>query len=167
MRIDRILLIVVLIAWVSPSGWAQSPEIVRVPSEGLIGKIPDHGTASASLMVPSETTTTQATLGDGTPVEIHHISWPPPLRVASIKLIVPGVGWALASRHLFWTTDNGVHWKDITPTANVFSDEKICDVFFLDTHHAWVLLARRTKIGPKFDIAYSGKAGAITRSGLS
>ncbi len=36
-------------------------------------------------------------------------------RWEAMKLLAPGIGWALANHHLFWTTDNGASWKDITP----------------------------------------------------
>lgn len=160
MRISRVFLLAALMMWPSPKARAQSTEIVRLPLAGLIGKIPKLGSITSSPLPPSNGTTTQAILGDGTPVEIRHVSWPPPLHVISMKLIAPGVGWALASRHLFWTTDNGANLKDITPPSNTFSDEHICDVFFLDTYHVWVLLAQGTKTGPKFDVVYSADAGA-------
>ena len=32
-----------------------------------------------------------------------------------MHLLNPGVGWFGDPHELFWTTDNGQHWKDITP----------------------------------------------------
>lgn len=56
-------------------------------------------------------------------------------RGTSMQLLTQDKGWALSNRHLFWTADNGSHWKDITPRAVGFID----DVFFLDTSRGWVL----------------------------
>jgi len=53
-------------------------------------------------------------------------------RMGSMKLLAPGIGWALANHHLFWTTDNGASWKDITPSKRAGSDEHISHVFALD-----------------------------------
>jgi hypothetical protein len=70
--------------------------------------------------------------------------------VASMKLVAPSVGWATTGinrigygtgdepTNLFWTTDKGVHWRDITPnplpqTDSQAEPEHISDVFFLDT----------------------------------
>ena len=59
-------------------------------------------------------------------------------QVASMKLMAPNVGWAKSGEHLFWTTDNGVHWKNITPRMS--SKEIIGGVFFLNVTAGWVLL---------------------------
>ncbi len=53
-----------------------------------------------------------------------------------MKLLAAKVGWASTGHNLFWTTDDGGHWKDITPPAQ--GDLK--DVFFLDESHGWALL---------------------------
>jgi len=36
-------------------------------------------------------------------------------QIQSMKLLTPQVGWAQSGQHLYWTTDGGSHWKDITP----------------------------------------------------
>src|SRR5215472_8940069 len=55
----------------------------------------------------------------------------------SMQLLTPDKGWAVTGGRLFWTADNGSHWKDITPRAIGFIDT----VFFLDTSRGWVLFS--------------------------
>jgi hypothetical protein len=67
--------------------------------------------------------------------------------VGSMKLLAPGIGWAEHSvshdssdyveATYYWTTDNGKHWKNITPRAT--GKEEIADFFFLDTHRGWAV----------------------------
>ena len=67
--------------------------------------------------------------------------------VGSMKLIAPGIGWAEHDvRHdssdkvdtaYYWTTDNGKHWRNITPP--IVPKEDLSDIFFLDTHHGWAI----------------------------
>lgn len=62
-------------------------------------------------------------------------------------LVGPGVGWAVLNQgtmvnwndHLFWTSDDGSNWKDITP--NDPASRQIAGTFFLDASRSWVLLA--------------------------
>jgi|GEM_PF-545586 len=79
--------------------------------------------------------------------------------VGKMKLIAPGVGWAERGP-LYWTTDNGASWTDITPRSRPGSDEHISDIFFLDTHRGWALFARYDKDEPQFDLASTTDAGA-------
>jgi photosystem II stability/assembly factor-like uncharacterized protein len=80
--------------------------------------------------------------------------------VGAMKLLAPGVGWALADQHLFWTVDNGAKWKDITPARRAGSDEHISHVFALDAHDLWLLYAQYGEPVCKFDLAQSGDIGA-------
>ncbi len=80
--------------------------------------------------------------------------------VGSMKLLAPGVGWAGRGGRLYWTTDNGANWTDITPPAARGSGEHIADIFFLDVHHGWVLFAEYGEPQCKFDLAYTGDTGA-------
>jgi photosystem II stability/assembly factor-like uncharacterized protein len=61
-----------------------------------------------------------------------------------MHLLSPGVGWFGDPHELFWTTDNGQHWKDITPPGvdrtGYGSGSSIGSVFFLDTSTGWVVL---------------------------
>src|SRR5260370_957444 len=62
-------------------------------------------------------------------------------------LIAPGVGWALQNQsmgqdrddHLFWTSDDGRTWRDVTPHDP--ASREIAGVFFLNASRGWVLLA--------------------------
>jgi photosystem II stability/assembly factor-like uncharacterized protein len=87
--------------------------------------------------------------------------------VTSMKLIAPNVGWASSGPHsagtkLFWTTDGGNHWKEITPNSLSISKgseferdvpytpsvpEFMADVFFLDTRRGWELSFATPKKG--------------------
>ncbi|MGA8761930.1 MAG: hypothetical protein WB562_03490 [Candidatus Sulfotelmatobacter sp.] len=54
-----------------------------------------------------------------------------------MQLIAPGQGWTVNTEGLWWTDDNGAHWKNISPPeARYFND-----VFFLDASHGWALYA--------------------------
>ena len=55
-----------------------------------------------------------------------------------MKLIAPGVGWAMATgSRLLWTENGGTDWRDITPPL-----EGIADIFFIDTHKGWATSKR-------------------------
>src|SRR5439155_16187851 len=41
--------------------------------------------------------------------------------------------------HLFWTSDDGANWRDITPQGS--ASRQIAGVFFLNASRGWVLLA--------------------------
>lgn len=56
----------------------------------------------------------------------------------TMQLLAPSTGWALGNGRLFWTTDNGEHWTDITPERP--TGATIGDVFFRDQINGWVLL---------------------------
>jgi hypothetical protein len=54
----------------------------------------------------------------------------------SMKLLAPGIGWAQRSsdelhKTIYWTTDNGAHWRNITPPLTGKSN--LAALFFLDT----------------------------------
>jgi photosystem II stability/assembly factor-like uncharacterized protein len=61
-------------------------------------------------------------------------------RIESMKLLTPDVGWAATNKKLFWTTDGGASWKDITPKLN-HKRQMVSSVFFLDASTGWVLLS--------------------------
>ncbi len=56
--------------------------------------------------------------------------------VGSMKLLAPGVGWAERGGRLYWTTDNGANWKDITPPLD--ADEILSSIFFLNPSTGWI-----------------------------
>ena len=61
-------------------------------------------------------------------------------RIESMKLLTPDTGWAATGKKLFWTTDGGSSWKDITPKLN-HKRQMVSSVFFLDPSTGWVLLS--------------------------
>jgi len=65
------------------------------------------------------------------------------LQVTSMKLLAPGIGWAVTDfgRKLYWTTNDGEKWDDITPPNVRSEDLRVAQVFFLDTHTGWALLS--------------------------
>ena len=60
-------------------------------------------------------------------------------QIRSMKLLTADTGWAATDHKLFWTTDNGSHWKDITPKLN-HKRQMVSSVFFLDASRGWILL---------------------------
>lgn len=60
-------------------------------------------------------------------------------RIKSMKLMTTDVGWAATDKKLFWTTDNGAHWTDITPKLD-HKTQTVSSVFFLDASRGWALL---------------------------
>ena len=77
----------------------------------------------------------------------------------SVRLIDPETGWALAEHRLFWTTDAGNQWKDITPRNR--SVEEIASVF-LNASTGWVLLSDGIDANeePHFNLAFTNSGGA-------
>jgi len=74
--------------------------------------------------------------------------------VGSMKLLGPGIGWAERGGRYYWTTDNGASWTDITPpnSPGVQVDEGTgspYDLFFLDAHRGWALVAGCGTDNPK------------------
>jgi hypothetical protein len=56
--------------------------------------------------------------------------------VTKMKLIAPGVGWAVRAARLYWTDDDGATWRDITPKAGHYPG--LSAVFFLNPSTGWV-----------------------------
>jgi photosystem II stability/assembly factor-like uncharacterized protein len=76
-----------------------------------------------------------------------------------MKLLTAEVGWAQSGQHLYWTTDDGAHWKDIAPPRS--SKESLGGVFFLDTSTGWVVLSHPDeKAEQQFRVAATSDAGA-------
>jgi photosystem II stability/assembly factor-like uncharacterized protein len=107
-------------------------------------------------------------------------------RVSSMQLVAPNVGWATtgglyghSADKLFWTTDGGAHWRDITPKLiGADRDEGIENVSFRDGQTGWVLFCcgQSETTGaagnipfPRYDLAKTTDAGAtwsIARVGI-
>lgn len=80
-------------------------------------------------------------------------------QVQSMKLLTPQTGWARSGQHLYWTTDDGAHWKDIAPPKS--PAENIGGVFFLDESDGWVLLSYpNEKAEQQFRMAATHDSGA-------
>jgi hypothetical protein len=121
MRIERALLIGVLTVGLSASAQAKA-----VPSAS---PSPATGSKAADLLLqkPTPDDEVEEELG-------------------GMKLLAPGIGWAERSIHhypsgnvdeiIYWTTDNGRHWRNITPPA---AGKGVSDFFFLDTHRGWTI----------------------------
>jgi photosystem II stability/assembly factor-like uncharacterized protein len=82
-----------------------------------------------------------------------------------MKLLTPNVGWAATKQKLFYPTDGGAQWKDITPKLS-HKSQTVSSVFFLDASTGWVLLSYGGKENPKtgvsetlFELATTGNGG--------
>jgi photosystem II stability/assembly factor-like uncharacterized protein len=82
-----------------------------------------------------------------TPPGILRPGKPVPPQVAYLpvggKLLSSSTGWAESGNRLLWTTDDGAHWKDISP-PNPYGDS-YADVFFVDQTAGWVLFSHLIK----------------------
>jgi photosystem II stability/assembly factor-like uncharacterized protein len=81
-----------------------------------------------------------------------------------MQLLTSSVGWAenKYGDHIFWTTDGGAQWTDITPPTppNSSHNMTIVSVFFLDTNTGWVLFSGGDNDNPQFELASTVTAGA-------
>ncbi len=79
--------------------------------------------------------------------------------IASMRLLTADIGWAATKDRLFWTTNAGNEWKDITPPTARRGG--IASVFFLDISTGWVLLARPDQAADasQIDLASTINAG--------
>lgn len=80
--------------------------------------------------------------------------------IESMKLLAGDTGWVLKDHRVFWSSDNGQRWRDITPPLG--REREVASVFFLDTSAGWALLTHRSEetndvIG--FDLASTQNAG--------
>jgi probable HAF family extracellular repeat protein len=71
-------------------------------------------------------------------------------RIESMKLLTPNVGWAATKQKLFWTTDGGAQWKDITPKLD-HEEQQVSSVFFLDQSAGWALMHCGDNLFPPAD----------------
>jgi len=84
-----------------------------------------------------------------------------------MQLLARGVGWALNADRLYWTTDSGAHWAEITPTRSSAPTEvpgfgvKIVNVFFLDESNGWAVLSKwdQPTRNWQFEIAATADSG--------
>lgn len=67
------------------------------------------------------------------------------LPIKDFKLLNSGTGWASTGDRLLLTTDNGAHWKDISPPNP--NQDNYASVDFLDADTGWVLLVGHPREG--------------------
>ncbi len=67
------------------------------------------------------------------------------LPVEDFKLLSPGTGWVSTGNRLLFTTDNGAHWKDISPPNP--NDDSFASVFFRNADYGWVLFDHEIQEG--------------------
>ncbi|HYK92153.1 MAG TPA: hypothetical protein VE398_25550 [Acidobacteriota bacterium] len=81
-----------------------------------------------------------------------------------MRLLAPNVGWVVEANRLYWTTDNGIHWVDITPrtTSAPWAEVENVGVFFLDISKGWVMLSQwdQSLRDWRLDIAKTSDGGA-------
>ncbi|HEV2494260.1 MAG TPA: YCF48-related protein [Terriglobia bacterium] len=80
-----------------------------------------------------------------------------------MQLLAPDTGWVLGANKLYWTTDNGSQWQDITPRMSL-PNEKIADVYFKDGGNGWVLLSTREndQVQIRFELASTTNPGSVS-----
>lgn len=71
-------------------------------------------------------------------------------QIESMKLLTPEAGWAATAQKLFWTTNGGSQWKDITPKLK-HEEQGIASVFFSVSSTGWVLLRCGDNLFPSRD----------------
>jgi len=67
------------------------------------------------------------------------------LPVRDFKLLTSGTGWVSTGNRLLLTTDNGAHWKDISPPNP--NHDHYASVFFHDSDSGWVLFSHLVQDG--------------------
>jgi probable HAF family extracellular repeat protein len=67
------------------------------------------------------------------------------LPIRDFKLLTSGAGWVSTGSQLLFTTDNGAHWKDISPPNP--NGDSLSGVFFLDADTGWVLFSHDIREG--------------------
>jgi photosystem II stability/assembly factor-like uncharacterized protein len=85
--------------------------------------------------------------------------------IRSFQLVTTTSGWSSTEDAVYWTTDLGSSWTNITPSMappdQLFSEPKIKDVFFLDATHGWVLLSHWAEhaAAPQLSVAFTQDGG--------
>lgn len=73
-----------------------------------------------------------------------------PLRAsaAQMKLLAPNTGWVAGGNTLYWTTDGGNHWTNITPAPPEVrpGSATLSNVFFLDISEGWAIISYLTDV---------------------
>ena len=74
--------------------------------------------------------------------------------IGAFQAVSPGQGWLRFGGNLFWTSNDGLSWQDITPPLG--GDETIQAVHFADPSLGWALLGR----GVTYTLAVTTDGGA-------
>jgi uncharacterized protein YkwD/photosystem II stability/assembly factor-like uncharacterized protein len=71
-------------------------------------------------------------------------------QMLSMKLLTPTTGWVSNDGHLYWTTDRGSHWTDITPIPPNAHGRGVgvLSVYFLNTQEGRVIISYPETIVP-------------------
>ena len=83
--------------------------------------------------------------------------------VEDMKLVSPGSGWALAGHRLYWTSDNGQNWDDITPGNG---QQLVSKAFFLDTNTGGAIFSGSDDAGASITVASTLNGGKSWQSAL-
>ncbi len=76
--------------------------------------------------------------------------------VEDMKLIAPNSGWSLAAGRLFWTSDNGQNWDEITPG---YGQQPIIKAFFFDAKTGWAIFSGSDGAGTSIMVASTRNGG--------
>ena len=79
------------------------------------------------------------------------------ISVQDMKLVSPGSGWALTGHRLFWTSDNGQSWNDITPGDG---QRPVSKAFFFDAKTGWAVLSGNDDTQSSITVASTRNGGA-------
>src|SRR5579862_907725 len=86
----------------------------------------------------------------------------------TFQLLTPTTGWYRLDHRLFYTTDSGAHWSDISPVPNGRNNPGnfgTIAVHFRDPRTAWALIVTYTDPPPNCDESYSFDIASTTDAG--
>jgi hypothetical protein len=87
----------------------------------------------------------------------------PDNNLVAMKQLTPGAGWARSHCRLYWTSDNGQQWKDITPPMS--ASQTLEDTVFADEIHGWTALRDSSEASKSpFALAITEDGGATWRA---
>ena len=82
-----------------------------------------------------------------------------PETINEARLVTRKAGWTRTSDHLYWTSDGGMNWSNVTPALR--PHEVISAVFFLDAARGWVLLSHAGDAGEEFELPTTKPQGRV------
>jgi photosystem II stability/assembly factor-like uncharacterized protein len=77
--------------------------------------------------------------------------------IQDMKLLTTKIGWVVTETNLYWTTDAGSTWHNITPPSTSFGH--IAAVFFSDTSQGWVLCCDTSGKHYRFNVSCTKDSG--------